>query len=131
MLTRVIEDDAHSALRRQLQEHREHIRLVQVVGEDVEMQAGIVYHTIEDVEDLLARRRSHPAVDIGILDALTRSVGAGRCRGIELQRITRRFDGRLAAEVAGEGLRLHVAAGETEREGALLERTNGYGDGGA
>lgn len=110
----VIENDPDAALGREFEKDSDDVGLIKIVGEDLQREAGIRKHRIENIEDLLAGGGAHPGVNVGISDGLPRSIRTSLGVGIELERTIDGDDARIFSEVPGECLRLHVAAGEAE-----------------
>src|SRR5262249_57689139 len=67
-----VEDDADAALAREREQRLAEVRLVQVVGEDVEPQREIGQHFLQDAENALAGGEAEPRVLVLVGERLVR-----------------------------------------------------------
>ena len=88
----VVENNADAALLCQLQQDVDHIRLVQIVCENIDQEVLIGQHFVEHGKDLLARREAEPFVGLPIGKLFSLRILAYDLRRIELQPSAVRLD---------------------------------------
>ncbi|MDT5109763.1 MAG: hypothetical protein QOE20_1653 [Mycobacterium sp.] len=128
---RVVEDDAGPAGATDVQQRGADVGFVELAGEHVDRQRGIVADFVEQFQDALARGESQPFVLFGVSVAVAVTVSTGDRRRVVEQFVAVGPDSDRGAEVPDEGLRLDVTAGESELHGTGGEGVHLDGDGDA
>src|SRR5215469_1634027 len=124
---RVVQNDMHPSLLRQSQQDLYDVGFIEIISEHLERERRIVEHTVDHIEDSLARGLTHPVVDLRKSKRLP-VVGAGLCVGIEIEILGLGNDWRIFPEMADIRFRLHVSPGESELKRAFFERSDTHFD---
>ena len=114
MKARVVQDDANSPGFTKRQQLLADVRLVQVVGKDIDAERIITYHLVQKVQDKLARCKAEPFVLLLKGELFAHRIGTGDLRSVEQELMAFWPDTGVPAKVTDKSLRLDEAAREPD-----------------